>query len=391
MRNNIIITGGELFNKGAQSMTFNVINRLKKIYPDKEIFLMSRDFYRSDDEKKIYNFNFIPTSTKAYVNLINGVNIFNNTKTSFETNKIKEILDNSCINVDLSGFRFSSQMGEMGSLTFLLERKLMNKYNVKQFIFPQSFGPFEYKHFWNFPIDYLAKKNLPKVEVIYGREEEAIKNIKKYTKNNVKRSWDSVFYSEEYEMDKIFKEHIKIKNFSIPENSVGVVPNNQLLQHNDDNRVIEMYSSLISKALELGNNVYIFRHSVEDLNFCELLKARFSENENVVLLKADLYCFELQELISKFKYLIGSRYHSIVHAYIKNTPALILGWAYKYEELANTFQQSQMVFDIRNNININEMEGALEKLEANNEIIREELERTLLKIKSEDIFIECFK
>ena len=39
---NIIITGGELFNKGAQAMTFVTVNELKKRFPDHQIYLLSK-------------------------------------------------------------------------------------------------------------------------------------------------------------------------------------------------------------------------------------------------------------------------------------------------------------------------------------------------------------
>ena len=57
MKRNILITGGELFNKGAQSMTFITVNELKKRFPNHEILLSSsRDFKRDYEEKQQYNF-----------------------------------------------------------------------------------------------------------------------------------------------------------------------------------------------------------------------------------------------------------------------------------------------------------------------------------------------
>ena len=57
---NIIITGGELFNKGAQAMTFVAVNELRRLFPEHEIFLLSEmDYARPEHEKMGYNFRFM--------------------------------------------------------------------------------------------------------------------------------------------------------------------------------------------------------------------------------------------------------------------------------------------------------------------------------------------
>ena len=56
---------------------------------------------------------------------------------------------------------------------------------------------------------------------------------------------------------------------------------------------------------------------------------------------------ELIDIIGRFKYVVASRYHSVVFAYRSGVPAIILGWASKYVDLAAHFQQQDYVFDIR--------------------------------------------
>ena len=62
MKKNVIITGGELFNKGAQAMTFAVISTIKKINPDINCILLSTKdaIERSEEDKKKYNFEILP-------------------------------------------------------------------------------------------------------------------------------------------------------------------------------------------------------------------------------------------------------------------------------------------------------------------------------------------
>ena len=57
---NIIITGGELFNKGAQAMTFITVDEMKKRFPDHRILVLSEmDLQRPKKEQEQYAFSFM--------------------------------------------------------------------------------------------------------------------------------------------------------------------------------------------------------------------------------------------------------------------------------------------------------------------------------------------
>lgn len=71
----IAIVGGELFNKGAQAMTFTVINEMKDKYPDAEILLLSSmDYERPSEEKERYNFEILRWSIKDKIAVLKGKN-----------------------------------------------------------------------------------------------------------------------------------------------------------------------------------------------------------------------------------------------------------------------------------------------------------------------------
>lgn len=60
-KRNIMIYGGEFFNKGAQAMSFVTISRLKTFFPNHEIYFISeRDCLRPESELSKYNFEIIP-------------------------------------------------------------------------------------------------------------------------------------------------------------------------------------------------------------------------------------------------------------------------------------------------------------------------------------------
>ena len=61
----VLVTGGELKNKGAQAMTFITVDEIKKRYPDKEVILLSDiDYKRPDEIKENYRFTIRPFPKK---------------------------------------------------------------------------------------------------------------------------------------------------------------------------------------------------------------------------------------------------------------------------------------------------------------------------------------
>ena len=127
------------------------------------------------------------------------------------------------------------------------------------------------------------------------------------------------------------------------------------------------------------------------MDFCKDIKNQFSDNQNVILLEDDLFCFELLDLLSKFDYVIASRYHSIVHSYLNGVPALLLGWSFKYEELAKKFDQSSYFFDIRNKLSLDMLKSTLKNLNNNYIIEKEKITSKLEEIRQyEDIFLTIF-
>ena len=64
-------------------------------------------------------------------------------------------------------------------------------------------------------------------------------------------------------------------------------------------------------------------------------------------------------------YIIGSRFHSIVHAYKEDIPCVAIGWAVKYKELLERFGQIQYAVDVRSNNAENALLEAINRMEIN--------------------------
>ena len=93
-----------------------------------------------------------------------------------------------------------------------------------------------------------------------------------------------------------------------------------------------------------------------------MIKERFADDGRVVFIDHVMASFNYESFISDFDYIIASRYHSIVHAYRGGTPAIIIGWSEKYDDIAKAFDQSDYIYDLKGNVDIMDM---INKIESN--------------------------
>lgn len=349
---NIVILGGGLHNKGAQAMTFTAVDELKKRFPAKNIYLLSElDFQRDPEEKDKYKFNILPWNPELKFMLLGlprrfKLNILNWSNEDRYVDEIENLMKNTDFIVDISGYKLSDN-SFTNSMDYLLNIMMAQKYMIPYFILPQSMGPFNYPLKYKF-ILILIKIYLQYPEKIFVREREGLQALKKLNLKNVFKSKDIVLNrSEDYDLHHIFKVKLPLRDLSLQENSIAIIPNLRLLEKTNKKNLYVIYKTLIDTALKTGKTVYILRHSYEDLELCENIKNLFSDNKKVILIKEDLNSIELESIIKKMDIIVASRYHAIIHAYRNNIPTLVIGWATKYYDLLDTFNQSDYFFDIR--------------------------------------------
>lgn len=361
---NIIIVGGQLFNKGAQAMTFTAVDVLKRKYPEKNIYLYSlEDAKRDEVEKYQYAFDFLNRDIKQEVNLLNPSR---SQKSDQGLKELKTILDNTYLMVDISGYALSSQTRQKGdpfcygSSIYLLNILLAKKYSIPFYILPQSLGPFDYPPQCKIYLIPLLKRYLKYPEKIYCRERDGLEQIKQFTRSNIHHSMDIVLLNDRYDLDNIFSKKVRFKDVEIPDGSVGIIPNMRVKDRVKDERFFEIYKKIMDHLLENGKKVFLLRHAEEDLSICNKLKEIYRDDENVVLIQEDFNAIELEGILKQFEFVVASRYHSIIHSYRKGVPALVLGWAIKYQELLESFHQNRYLFDIRSDIDQKEIIGKLD-------------------------------
>ena len=364
-KGNIIIVGGGFLNKGAQAMTFTVVDQIKRRFPDKEIYLFSRlDFRREEKKKNIYAFNILPWNLATRISLLySWTKLFTNvTKYGYLQEKMKKIVKDADCVIDISGYALSSQWSVLMSISYLMNIMFAKKYKIPYYIFPQSIGPLNYPLVYKIILYPLMKSLLRYPQKIFVREEEGLKWVHKFTKDNVEKSYDIVFQSQEYNVGNIYKESPRFKDIKIKQGSICIIPSLRVIERADSVKINAAYQMLIKRLIEERKRVYILRHSWEDLGVCESIVRPFSNNEAVELIHDELNAIELENIIKQCDFIIASRYHSVIHAYKNGVSALVIGWADKYFELLKEFNQLDYFIDCRDNLDVNTIQQKLNKI-----------------------------
>ena len=394
-RRNIMIFGGEFYNKGAQAMSFITISRLKSQFPDYEIIFVSElDSRRPASEIENYNFKMI-TNPFGRNNFI-GENLI---RKAFRRNEkpnpkeVRHLLDNTDYLFDISGYELSSQWGKEKSEVYLDRLKIAHEKGIKTVILPQSIGPFDYGEHQDKMVNML-RDVLKEVEIIMPREPQGEQALNKIgIKDNVIHFTDIVLTNKEpINWNVIYKKQHPEKEFNIEPNSVGIIPNMRNFDHGNEEIILNLYKETVSYLRSIDKPVYLSRHSDEDIKACHLIKEMFPNDSGVHVIEDDMTPTEFENMVSQFDFTIGSRFHSVIHSFKVGVPTLVLGWAVKYQELAKLFEQEKYVFDVREEFEVNDFVNAVKEMDNNLEFESKKINKQLNEMQQyEDPFEYTFK
>lgn len=377
----ILITGTGFVNKGSQAMLFNAVDELKKRFPDKEVIDLSTLDYNKGDVTQ-YNFKIMPDNLSLFIpkkyaafrdlgkRLLNykGKKIADDEQEKWKK-QMEEIYNNTYFIVNAGGFALGAPIGRGKSATsmaFLMRIMAADNLGIPIYLLPQSFGPFNYLPGHKQLVLYFMKKYLHRARLIFARETEGFELLKPYKKNGLILCKDIVITNKDIKEQNIYKnpsnsvKRIKIKG----ENPVAVIPNMMCFENTNRDEFIKIYRKIIAHLQE-ENEVYLLRHSKEDIEACELIYNSIENKRNVYMLTDEMNCFELEYVLQQFKYCIASRFHSIVHSYKNGTPCVVIAWAVKYYDLMESFKQESYLFDVREDMNVERIISKIDEMEKN--------------------------
>ena len=353
MKKYVIITGGELLNKGAQAMVFISVDEMKKRFPGREIVMLSIPEY--EKEKGLYAFKIYPApglKDSICCSFPPLAAAFGDRKKYIKG--LKHIFKNAELLLDISGYALASNWGIKRGLHYLRGIRLAKKYRVPVYILPQSFGPFDFRGKSKI-LNILIKHYMSYPRLVMAREQEGRDMLeKKYRLKNVIKTEDMVLLNRGVDPRNIYAGEIPLRKENIEKGSVAIIPNVRNNKYGNENEMYGVYSRIIDFLLEKGRKVYLLSHSKEDSELCIKIRDKAGE-EKVTYIDRELSCLEFDETVKEFDFIIASRYHAIVHAYRNCVPAVILGWAVKYRELSVSLGQEKYQFDVRNGIDIDSL------------------------------------
>ncbi len=386
---NIIITGGELFNKGAQAMVFITVDELKKRYPEHDIYVLSElDLERPESEKNKYAFKFTGWYPIKYAKAQSNplLRLLCKMRNNQEYSEAYKLYSNCDLMLDVSGYALGSNWSYATCNRYVEHLEFAKAFNIPVYLMPQSFGPFDFSGDNAEELNNRVRKALSYASAVCVRETDGYEQLKeKYALDNLVLSYDLVLNNKGVDIDNIFSRKPSFDIPAIKENSVGIVPNGMVLTVNDKKAVLDMYCDLISHLVDKGHNVYILSHSSTDAILCDEIYAA-CKNDNVYLLKNDFSCLEFDELVKSFEFTIASRFHSIVHAYKNGVPCVLLGWAVKYRQLSRLFEQEKYCFDMREAIDTHKVLSMIDVLADNKESEKSKLKELLSDIQKDNVF-----
>lgn len=389
----ILVTGGELYNKGAQAMTFITVCELAKRYPDRQVILFSsRDAReRSAEEQDNYTFKILPLPT-TYESLALTSKVWRLVfarKLTKNFGVFEEIFKNADALVDISGYALGSNWGNAITMRYLMRIFVAKHFHIPAYLMPQSFGPFDYKGPTKLFVKAMMKHYLGYCMCIMAREMEGKKLLEeKYRLSNVVKTPDLVLQGKEIDLSYVFK-NTPPQRYTLPimKGSIAVIPNSKNNKYGDEATILALYKSMIDILLENQKNIYLIYHAIEDLQICEKIKKTYYQDENAVcVVEQELSCIDFGNIVGQFDFVIASRYHSVVHAYKACVPAIVVGWAIKYRELAMCFEQERYCFNVQNALDQNNIMGKVEAMSAHFEEESRKIATGLHKIQQGNVY-----
>lgn len=395
-----MITGANFINKGAQAMLFVTVDELRRRYPDCRIYFATSERISKDD----YWFDTIKYTRGVKKVSLGGINAFKELMISIVKDfvkiiirypkcrggyfKLKPILKQLDLIIDISGFALGDKWSKNAQENYLDNIRIAKKYGIKMVLMPQSFGPFNY----NSDMQVLheeIKELMQYPYAVYAREEQGSDLLEgMYELNNVRRSSDIVLQNKGIDNSRVFKQKpvLNIPN-GISHDSVAIIPNARCLEHGRQDDILFLYRKIVDLLLKNSREVYLLRHSREDLPICQMIKGMFANSDSVHLIENDFSCIEFDEVVKKFQLSIVSRFHGAVHSYKNCVPCIILGWAVKYKELAACMNQSEFVFDITiDGLDIDKILQYITKMLGGYETEKAKIRESLSKVQQSNCF-----
>ena len=379
-------------NKGAAAMLQSSIQQLYKCYGERlNINLMS--VYPKSDREQI-PFDFIKVVSCKPEQLLFFAfplailyRIFRwcpFIKRLLLKNKILKAYNGTDVVLDEAGISFVDERGFIMNTYAFVCAAVPLLMGVPVIKYSQAMGPF--KKGWN---RFLAKWILPKLALICARGQITYDHLASIGINeNVRLCADGAFTMPDDLIAKTKTEAV-FKNDDFYANaqaeliglSLSSVVEKKCTKLGIDyagimTEFINFLNGLGYKVLIIANAARLGSEKTRnnDLMICDRVYDLVSDKSNVRWYHEEMTAEEIREYIGKCRFLVASRFHSMIGSLEKKVPVLLIGWSHKYKEVLDFFELGQYAINY-SQLNIVDLKKAFNDFVSEEAAIRDSIEK----------------
>lgn len=355
----IIITNVYCYeNRGDAGIVLAMIDKLRKIYKNPEIYLMS--LWPEIDNGKYGKYvtvvkPVLPISKikNKYLRALRNLTMINiksfKYKFKLPLNKSEKLINSADIVISCGGGYMQCRNFKQYIDSFVYHyAQLSCAYFLKKkfIIFAQTVGPFDKKRIK------LLTNIFNKAEYILPREQISFDYINRYFPNSNNRMTGDVAFL-------LKKSPIDIK-ISKTKKNIGITVRHWLYPGQDRSKKERSYLvALVGFITYLQESkdydVYLMLQCVgpdtdDDTIITKELFDMLPSQDNIYILGKEMSPKQLKYLYSKMDYFVGTRMHSNIFSLAEEVPCLAISYDYKTDGIMKLFGLSNYVIDI-NNVN----------------------------------------
>ncbi|MBO4591035.1 MAG: polysaccharide pyruvyl transferase family protein [Eubacterium sp.] len=270
-------------------------------------------------------------------------------------NKILKAYKNTDVVLDEAGISFVDSRGfVMNTYAFVCAAvPLMMGVSVVKY--SQALGTF--KNPWN---RFLAKWILPKLSLICARGQITYDNLAGIgIKDNVKLCADGAFTMEDEPAAREMVDKVKAEDdfYSDADEKLVGLSLSSVVEKKCTKLGID-YAEIMAdfirwlnsegyKVLIIANAARIESEKTRnnDLMICDKIYDSLEDKSMTRWYHKEMDAEEIREYIGSCRFLVASRFHSMIGSLEKKVPVLLIGWSHKYKEVLDFFELGQYAID----------------------------------------------
>jgi len=357
----IMIIGGGLVSKGAEAMLLVVRDAIKAAVPESILYM---PLARQVDSEQLKKYGFEIVKQRRQGRVVKAVSfglvmtrLVRQGRIDVSAAKekgIANIFRVSDIVVDIAGFASSDQWGPLVAFGRWRQYALSKRAGNRIIFMPQSWGPFN-----NGRIRLFTRAMLRNAEVVCAREKTSYDHLIEsgcVKPQKILLSPDLAFQFRASPANRgqsiLHEAGLTDRNGPI----IAITPNMRIFERTPGQGANNAYLSALMDVIkhflrETSGRIVLIPHEASfrrtnDTELCNMLIQQIQDRERVYMLRGNESAADIKAVIGLSEFLVASRYHSLIAALSMRTPATVIGWSHKYDDVMRELGLRQCVVDL---------------------------------------------